>query len=1744
MFNLSLEQIRAFQTGYSSTNSGYTYNSSVTAQVVGLNNGSTGPVGTFTTSQIIDGICEGPIEGWPTTDPYKHLYLDGTPAITYDNAVNIPNLKMEYRLGTSDQTPLSNYTLIGAVKAPNFQGELLDVGNGGTAVIQQVQIRDDTDGAYPSVEAVSFTFSFPEGLFRYQKDGGRDNTSARIKIEMSPYAETNGGWSTPVDDYWNQEITGGGFEITYVIEIPPGWSVPKALQGYSPTSLADDVIQFRISKSDSDYTNDRAHSKIYLKSYSIYTRNQFSHPYTALVGLTIDSKNFDGSIPRRQYDLKLLKVKIPSNYSLVTDPKTGEILERNYEGQWNGTFKDGLHWTDNPVWCFYDLVTNTRYGLGKFIDPSILNKWKLYEIAKYCDAVVADTRPGKPANSFTFSAPDNLGGIPAAAGNSVVKEPRFTCNAVIANREEAYSLVQKFASLFRAITYFQSGGLQLIQDKPATPIYLYNNTNVIDGVFSYQSSSAKARHTVAIVKWLDPNDLYSEKLEYVEDYDGIARYGYREIEIDGFGCTSRGQARRIGRHILITEKFELETLSFKVGAEGAVVTPGSLIKIKDSSRQSERAGGRIVSATSTSITIDKAVNIPAGATAITLWVQTPTSLNETIEGTTFETYRPTLTSHSITAGAGSSNLTTLTLSSGSFSTTPTAGNMWILSYIPSGSSENTSVYKVLSVVENSSFEYEITALQHYSNKYDEIEAYAPIPEYKPEALKLYTPPPEEGFVTSEFNGRGFNLQVFWRSSRFISGTKYKIEVINGSSIRTYFVSGATSYTLENAPYGIYYFKVYTLNDLAKESSEPLIIGPYKLKLSMAQNSFNTFSSDRVGVDYITNSWSQDLFSDTSIKYEVWRGTSNSLRSLATSANIKNISYDTNKVTLHSFEQSSIGTATSYWVEIPMLPYPKYTAANVGVSSTNSTTILLSTLEKPSISIGDKVTNSTRNVTSNVVSVTQSKGTDARWISTVTITPSISGQVATDIVYFYKGVIGSSFVESQPSGAIEQKTISAIAGTTTTNITVATGGFTNVSTGDIMVNRTRGVASIITKVNNQNVTTSSIAGQTSGDIIAFYQKNTREVRNLKKFRIDYLSTAFGGDLINVLNFDDADSMPQPNNSIMVNVTRGVCAEVVYTQIQPGGVLKIGTQPSLIAQGIADNDEVFFINKNEVFTQSRNTHIHPSAAATTAGTNTTTVFATGLFTSAKVGDILVNATRNTSSVIITKNSNNQVTLLGSIIPSLAITGQTVGDIVFYVAISSFVENLSYTHPTILTATTGTSPSVVNITTSGFAGINTSYRFYNMTQNASASISSVTDNDTIVVSPTITGQQSGDRCYVYLPTEVTTGIVTAPDGAFNFARPGDTFHNITRSTYSTIKDVVSLTGDIDKKIDKLILASTVSGQAAGDSFRILQGFFSSQVLSKENNTSAPTDDILQLETVQNIEIGDRADIYLMNASMAGSTAGTLLTDTGLSPSTTYYYWMRALNNDFPFLTGGWRPTSTTGQAATTSASIAVTTNYNSSNDNNSDPINPNAITPVSPFIDLPPGGVNADSTANIRLYWEWTGVPHSIDGFSVYFWSSNSITDDPNIDADEDYTQFTSSFSVEANPRLRIGTLTYVGTTVTASTVERHDFSNGTKVKILGAENTLGSPMANVNTISSPAAFVTVTVTSPKGFTYTAPATPTGTYSPESGTATSSAYSYQIDNLTANYYYNAWIQPYRQVNTIISETGIIVGSPRKLY
>ena len=233
-----------------------------------------------------------------------------------------------------------------------------------------------------------------------------------------------------------------------------------------------------------------------------------------------------------------------------------------YIGDWDGTFK--LGWTDNPAWILYDLMVNPVYGIGNNIDDrEDINIFNLYNIGRYCDAVDSE--------GFFDGLPDSTDGL----------EPRFSCNLRISESKNAFEVIGNIASIFRGFTYWDGLGLNFAVDKPKEVTAIFNNGNVFDGIFEYGDIAKSARFTRIEVPYADATDQYTIKMEYVEDEDAIRKHGVVTNVLNGIGCTSKSQARRMGKYVLLSNKMETEIVSFKAGMEAIFLEPGNIIRIDD-----------------------------------------------------------------------------------------------------------------------------------------------------------------------------------------------------------------------------------------------------------------------------------------------------------------------------------------------------------------------------------------------------------------------------------------------------------------------------------------------------------------------------------------------------------------------------------------------------------------------------------------------------------------------------------------------------------------------------------------------------------------------------------------------------------------------------------------------------------------------------------------------------------------------------------------------------------------------------------------------------------------------------------------------------------------------------------------------------------------------------------------------------------------------------------------------------------
>ena len=254
-------------------------------------------------------------------------------------------------------------------------------------------------------------------------------------------------------------------------------------------------------------------------------------------------------------------------------------------------------------------------------------------------------------------------------------------------------------AIFRGISYYGSGSLVLLQDKPSDAQYVLGPANVLEGLFTYSGSSQKSRHTVAVVAWQSYDTRGDIEYEYVEDHDAVAKYGIIKKDIKAIGCYSQGQAHRLGKWALLSEQNLTETCEFGVSIDsGIVLRPGMVVNIAEPLRGGTRRSGRVSSATTTVITVDSSSNLSVNlAASPTIAVLMPTGLVET----------KTISSISGTA---------ITVSS-AFSEAPNAGAVYLIET----SDIQAQQFRVLTVDEAGDGIYGVTAVAYNESIYNAVE---------------------------------------------------------------------------------------------------------------------------------------------------------------------------------------------------------------------------------------------------------------------------------------------------------------------------------------------------------------------------------------------------------------------------------------------------------------------------------------------------------------------------------------------------------------------------------------------------------------------------------------------------------------------------------------------------------------------------------------------------------------------------------------------------------------------------------------------------------------------------------------------------------------------------------------------------------------------------------------------------------------------------------------------------------------
>lgn len=636
----------------------------------------------------------------------------------------------------------------------------------------------------------------------------------------------------------------------FIIGAQQSFAAPLIL----PPSQPDQTRFIRIYRTTHESYSSLVKREISLEKVSEIINLPFSYPYSTICGLKLDARTLP-QIPSRSFDARFKKVFVPSNYfplkangedkryitsselrafNLLPVTSDDKII---YRGNWDGTFK--FAWTDNPAWIIFDLLINRRYGLGNFISPTQVNYWELYKIAQFCDAVDATTNKG------VFL------GVPAADGGL---EPRYGFNGVIADKTNVFDMIKSIVASFRGSMFYTNSEINFTNDRLKPIMSSFNNSNVKDGSFSYTNSRKDLQYNVIEVSYLDRDDLFKEKIEYVEDPDDIKTRGILRTTAQTFGVTSRAHAKRIGQHTIYSTINEDQNVQFIGGLETLLCRPGDLISINDELRTLKKHVGRVLDVDLANSIIHTNIDLSAGDFSSTglfpqLSVLIPTGKNlfddfynlakSPSKLNISELYQTDIPQNVVlnasSTGFGSYGTKFyINTDIGQNSGLPLLENIKI--GVPcSVTLANTSqeIYKIQSIKELNLNEYEIIASKFDSGKFVEIEAGQSLNDFYSSFPSVRQTQVNEGSGYSVNNQVKYDLSGVPLITSFITGNFDAQNDVIDINCSWQSVNGANSYNVELITPKYRSIKRQTsLNSVTFEDQSE--VGTFKLKVSAVQ----------------------------------------------------------------------------------------------------------------------------------------------------------------------------------------------------------------------------------------------------------------------------------------------------------------------------------------------------------------------------------------------------------------------------------------------------------------------------------------------------------------------------------------------------------------------------------------------------------------------------------------------------------------------------------------------------------------------------------------------------------------------------------------------------------------------------------------------------------------------------------------------------------------------------------------------
>ena len=466
--------------------------------------------------------------------------------IDYTSISNFSGVQIETRLGTNDQKPISF-----------FKNTPLDQSVGVEMPDNSPVVRTSDSAKASSLEV---TLEWAGGLFRVNDKGNYVNATVKFKLEYRLKGGTAWHNFNKTDNNYVYSVTAAtnsAIRRTFLIDgLDPGqYEVRVTTVDRPRTSRYQTLYQWTILTS--------------------YINGVYSRPGKVLVALRIMATNqLSGGVPS-------LNWRQTRKYVWVYDPSLKQYVQKA---------------ADNPIWAAYDILHGCKqlknintgnmefvvHGVPKESLNAYYDQWQ--EAADYADEEIKNQDGDM--------------------------EPRFRFDAFFDSPQKRMTAAQKAANIGHAVIIPHGRNYGVVADKPGsiTQIFGEGRTTVSSVKGSFTSKEERAR-AIEVTYNDSQNDFKNTVLTVRSPNYNTDGGTDNTANLTLFGVKRRSQAYREAITALATNERQLQFIELSTDIDGIVSEYGDIVGYNHAVSRIGIASGRIVSATTTTITLDKEVTL-------------------------------------------------------------------------------------------------------------------------------------------------------------------------------------------------------------------------------------------------------------------------------------------------------------------------------------------------------------------------------------------------------------------------------------------------------------------------------------------------------------------------------------------------------------------------------------------------------------------------------------------------------------------------------------------------------------------------------------------------------------------------------------------------------------------------------------------------------------------------------------------------------------------------------------------------------------------------------------------------------------------------------------------------------------------------------------------------------------------------------------------------------------------------------